>query len=58
MIKALALGAKAVGIGRAPLYALAVGGRRGVGRTFQVLVEETKDAMRMLGIQKRAGSYC
>jgi isopentenyl diphosphate isomerase/L-lactate dehydrogenase-like FMN-dependent dehydrogenase len=35
VVKALALGAKAVGIGRAPLYGLAVGGQEGVARTLQ-----------------------
>jgi isopentenyl diphosphate isomerase/L-lactate dehydrogenase-like FMN-dependent dehydrogenase len=35
VVKALALGAKAVGIGRAGLYGLAVGGRRGVERVLQ-----------------------
>lgn len=34
-VKALALGAKAVGIGRAALYGLAVGGKEGVERTLQ-----------------------
>lgn len=35
VVKALALGAKAVGIGRAALYGLAVGGQAGVERTLQ-----------------------
>lgn len=35
VVKALCLGAKAVGVGRAPLYGLAVGGREGVERMFQ-----------------------
>lgn len=35
VVKALALGAKGVGIGRAPLFGLAVGGREGVHRTIQ-----------------------
>lgn len=35
VVKALALGAKAVGIGRAPLFGLAVGGQEGVERTIQ-----------------------
>lgn len=34
VVKALCLGAKAVGIGRAPLWGLGVGGWRGVYRTF------------------------
>jgi isopentenyl diphosphate isomerase/L-lactate dehydrogenase-like FMN-dependent dehydrogenase len=35
IIKALCLGAKAVGIGRAPLWGLAAGGPEGVERTFE-----------------------
>lgn len=35
VVKALALGAKGVGIGRAALYSLAVGGQSGVERTLQ-----------------------
>lgn len=35
VVKGLALGAKAVGIGRAPLFGLAVGGQKGVERTIQ-----------------------
>lgn len=35
VVKALALGAKAVGIGRPPLFGLAVGGQEGVERTIQ-----------------------
>lgn len=35
VVKALVLGAKAVGIGRAALYGLAVGGKDGVERTLQ-----------------------
>lgn len=35
IVKALCLGAKAVGIGRAPLYGLAVGGQAGVERVFE-----------------------
>ncbi|KAL6869999.1 hypothetical protein ACO1O0_001334 [Amphichorda felina] len=49
VVKALALGAKAVGIGRPPLFGLAVGGQQGVERTLQILVDETTTAMRLLG---------
>lgn len=38
VVKALALGAKAVGIGRAALYGLAVGGQAGVERTLQSMI--------------------
>ncbi|KAG9257294.1 FMN-dependent dehydrogenase [Emericellopsis atlantica] len=49
--KALALGAKAVGIGRAPLFGLAVGGQAGVERTLEILIDETTTALRLLGAQ-------
>ncbi|KAB8072968.1 FMN-dependent dehydrogenase-domain-containing protein [Aspergillus leporis] len=51
-VKALALGAKAVGIGRAALYGLAASGQEGVERTFRILADETMTAMRLLGVQR------
>ncbi|KAK2747074.1 hypothetical protein FQN55_005344 [Onygenales sp. PD_40] len=50
VVKALALGAKAVGLGRAALYGLAVGGEQGVERVLKILEEETMTAMRLLGV--------
>ncbi|GAB7325590.1 hypothetical protein MBLNU13_g09585t1 [Cladosporium sp. NU13] len=50
VVKALALGAKGVGIGRAALYGLAVGGEAGVSRALEILTEETKTAMKLLGV--------
>ncbi|PLB51372.1 hypothetical protein P170DRAFT_474914 [Aspergillus steynii IBT 23096] len=50
VVKALALGAKAVGIGRAPLWGLAAGGPAGVERVLEILSEETATAMRLLGV--------
>ena len=35
MVKALCLGAKAVGVGRAALFGLGAGGTEGVERTFE-----------------------
>ncbi|KAE8145303.1 FMN-dependent dehydrogenase-domain-containing protein [Aspergillus avenaceus] len=52
VVKALALGAKAVGIGRAALYGLAAGGQEGVERTLQILADETATAMRLLGVRR------
>ena len=46
MMKALALGANAVMIGRAPLWGVAAGGERGAARAFAILAEE---ALRVLG---------
>ncbi|KAI0602478.1 FMN-dependent dehydrogenase-domain-containing protein [Biscogniauxia sp. FL1348] len=51
IVKALALGAKGVGIGRAALYGLAVGGEKGVERVLEILAEETMTAMKLLGVQ-------
>ncbi|KAJ6185144.1 hypothetical protein N7519_006445 [Penicillium mononematosum] len=48
-VKALCLGAKAVGIGRPALWGLAAGGVEGVERTFQILSDEMKTCMRLLG---------
>ena len=41
MIKALALGAKAVGIGRPALYGMASYGQAGVERVLQILADES-----------------
>lgn len=50
VVKALALGAKGVGIGRAALYGLSVGGQDGVERVLKILADETMTAMRLLGV--------
>ncbi|KAF2501184.1 putative mitochondrial cytochrome b2 [Lophium mytilinum] len=52
VVKALALGAKGVGVGRAALWGLGAGGQGGVERTLQILTEETETAMRLLGVEK------
>ncbi|KAG5928479.1 hypothetical protein E4U42_000551 [Claviceps africana] len=49
VVKALCLGARGVGLGRAPLYALGVGGQAGVERMFEILHAETQTCMRLLG---------
>ncbi|EFW99487.1 mitochondrial fmn-dependent dehydrogenase [Grosmannia clavigera kw1407] len=49
VVKALCLGAKAVGVGRAALWGLGAGGWRGVDRTFEILSDEIKTCMRLLG---------
>lgn len=49
VVKALCLGTRAVGVGRAPLYELGIGGKEGVERVFQILRDETKTAMQLLG---------
>ena len=52
VVKALCLGAKGVGIGRAPLFGLGAGGTAGVERVFEILKSETETAMRLLGCEK------
>ncbi|KAI9924543.1 hypothetical protein ASPWEDRAFT_109673 [Aspergillus wentii DTO 134E9] len=52
VVKALCLGAKAVGIGRPALWGLGAGGVDGVKRTLQILADETKTCMRLLGVEK------
>ncbi|KEF61356.1 uncharacterized protein A1O9_02922 [Exophiala aquamarina CBS 119918] len=52
VVKALALGAKGVGVGRVPLYGLALAGRKGVQRALRILLNETIVAMRRLGVQR------
>ena len=47
--KALALGANSVGIGKAYLYGLAAGGSRGVRRAVDMLDDELRRAMGLLG---------
>lgn len=49
VIKAIALGAKAVLIGRAYLYGLAAGGEEGVTRTYDILREEMERVMQLIG---------
>ncbi|HEV8043328.1 MAG TPA: alpha-hydroxy acid oxidase [Bryobacteraceae bacterium] len=49
VLKALALGAKAVGIGRPYLYGLGVGGAEGVTRVVEILRKEFEMAMMLTG---------
>ncbi|MGP4052203.1 alpha-hydroxy acid oxidase [Streptomyces sp. 2A115] len=48
-IKALALGASAVGIGRPVMWALAEGGEKGVRRLLELLREEIDDTLALCG---------
>ncbi|KAH8704228.1 putative mitochondrial cytochrome b2 [Talaromyces proteolyticus] len=52
IVKALCLGARAVGIGRAALWGLGAGGVEGVHRTLEILADETKTCMQLLGVGK------
>lgn len=49
VVKALALGASAVGIGRPVLWALADGGEKGVRRLLELLREELDDTLALCG---------
>lgn len=49
IFKALALGAKAVGVGRPALYGMAAYGQQGVERMIQILKEELTVCMRLMG---------
>ncbi|PHH61287.1 hypothetical protein CDD81_517 [Ophiocordyceps australis] len=49
VVKALCLGARVVGLGRAPLFGLGVRGQAGVERVFEILEAEMATCMRLLG---------
>lgn len=49
VVKALAIGARAVLVGRPYVYGLAIGGEAGVRRVLQILHDETENAMGLLG---------
>jgi len=51
IFKALALGAKAVMVGRPMIYGMAVGGDLGVARTVELLRDELKTVMQLAGTQ-------
>ena len=55
VLKALALGARAVFLGRPVLYGLACGGQAGVGRVLDLLTEELRLAMALSGQADVAG---
>lgn len=52
VVKAVALGADAVLVGRPVLWALAAGGQAGVERLFQLLADEVADTLRQLGVPR------
>jgi isopentenyl diphosphate isomerase/L-lactate dehydrogenase-like FMN-dependent dehydrogenase len=49
VVMALALGARAVLVGRPAMYGLAFGGSRGVEQVLEILREETENALALLG---------
>ena len=52
VLKALSLGAKAVGIGRGYLYALAAAGQPGVERALDLLRDEIERDMKLMGVTR------
>ncbi len=54
VIKAVALGARAVMIGRAYVYGLAAGGEQGVGDVLTLLRDEVRTEMKLLGCESVA----
>ncbi|KAF2671616.1 putative mitochondrial cytochrome b2 [Microthyrium microscopicum] len=52
VVKALCLGAKAVGLGRSPLWGLGAGGPEGVEKVLSILRREMKTTLRLLGVEK------
>ncbi|MEO1328841.1 MAG: alpha-hydroxy acid oxidase [Pseudomonadota bacterium] len=52
VLKALAMGAKAVGVGRAYLYPLAAAGQPGVERALGLLRTEIERDMKLMGVRK------
>lgn len=51
VVKALALGAAAVLIGRAPLYGVAAAGEAGAARSIEIFREEISRVMALLGVR-------
>jgi glycolate oxidase len=54
ILKALALGARAVGLGRLYCYALAAAGAPGIVRMLEILEDEVRTAMGLLGVTRLA----
>jgi isopentenyl diphosphate isomerase/L-lactate dehydrogenase-like FMN-dependent dehydrogenase len=54
VVKALALGARAVLAGRAPLWGLAVGGEAGARHVLEVLRAEVLNALQLVGCSSPA----
>jgi (S)-mandelate dehydrogenase len=52
VVKALAVGAQAVLLGRAPLYGLAAGGEDGVFQVVEIIKEEMARTLALLGCQR------
>ena len=51
IVAAIAMGARFTLVGRAYLYGLMAGGRRGVDRAIQILSDEIVRTMKLLGVR-------
>ena len=54
VLKAVALGARAVLVGRPVLWGLAAGGEAGVERVLSLLADEVIDGLRQVGVPRLA----
>ena len=54
VLKAVAMGASSVWVGRATLYGLAAGGEAGIGRALAIFREEISRAMALVGVSSPA----
>jgi glycolate oxidase len=54
VVKAIAMGANLVGLGRMQCYGLAAAGQRGVVRMLEILEDETQRCLGLLGVTKLA----
>jgi (S)-mandelate dehydrogenase len=52
ILKALALGADAVWLGRAPIYGLAAAGEKGVSAVLEILRQEMESTMALIGVDR------
>ena len=52
ILKALALGADAVWLGRAPIYGLAAAGEKGVSAVLGILRQEMESTMALIGVDR------
>ena len=51
IVAAVALGARFTLVGRAYLYGLMAGGRRGVDRAIDILADQIRRTMKLLGVR-------
>jgi glycolate oxidase len=51
VVKAIALGARAVGVGKLQGWALAAGGEQGITRMFELLAQEIHTTLGLMGVK-------